>query len=97
MTSLYDVICVLSPAALQAGNQERSSSSREALRADLVIAILTLVCVIIVVSIGVYIAIVLRNKQYLPQTGIAGKALYSVDNAYDIGYTDMQPIVHSQT
>ncbi|XP_056001724.1 uncharacterized protein LOC125653240 [Ostrea edulis] len=84
-------------AALQAGNQERSSSSREALRADLVIAILTLVCVIIVVSIGVYIAIVLRNKQYLPQTGIAGKALYSVDNAYDIGYTDMQPIVHSQT
>nr|XP_034305994.1 plasminogen isoform X2 [Crassostrea gigas] len=62
-----------------------------------IITVVTLGCVLVLLIGIVYIILMLRQNrlQYLVQTVPSQKARHSVNNAYDIGFSDEQPIVNS--
>lgn len=74
----------------------RKSIKKNTLTVEIV-TVVTLGCVLVLLIGIVYIILMLRQNrlQYLVQTVPSQKAHHSVNNAYDTGFSDEQPIVNS--
>lgn len=78
---------------------QNSNNNNRSLTADLVIAVFTLIGVFAAVFFSLYSVIVLKQLklQIINQNSNREKDVYTVDNSYMTGFSDMQPIVESRT